>query len=631
MNLSRQAMIDAIDRESKLSDELFLEIVQVEDYLEKTELIEAVRAKCRETGRVQEFNNLLKAWQHKYSQLCKQEASNKTEFTDAPLVLNCGRYKATDTGVLIHDVSPNGTPTTSIACPHPILPVERLINIDSETEKLKIAFFKDARWSSLVADCNTVYNKNNISSLADRGILVTSENARELVRYLAEVVSLNAAEIPLYRSLSRLGWVDGEFAPYIKDVKYDGDADFKNVYSHVRNQGDFDKWKEHVLKLRKDLNIRLMLAASFASPLIELVGALSFVLHIWGTTGFGKTVSLMVAASVWGNPEMGCLTRTMNMTQNAMARTAAFLRNLPFCADELQQIKTRWNNTYDQLIMYLTEGIDRGRAKTRGGVEEMRTWKLAFVLTGEEPITRSVSGGGVRNRVIEVECDRKIIQDGNYTANLVKDNYGFAGQLYIEYIQKHCKVDELRSRFRELTAEILREADTTDKQASSMALMLLADELACKCVFGDEPLRVQDVKGFVISERMIRTEERAYQEVLALIARNRNKFAPDAQDCWGRIDDDTVMINKQVLEQEMRKLGFEFNAVKKAWAKEGYLIRNSQGRVLHQTTMYGVRTTCIKLFTPNGEDLTEEEHEIIEKIFQPDLDGLKKNILLRKK
>lgn len=44
-------MIDAIDRESKLSDELFLEIVQVEDYLEKTELIEAVRAKCRETGR----------------------------------------------------------------------------------------------------------------------------------------------------------------------------------------------------------------------------------------------------------------------------------------------------------------------------------------------------------------------------------------------------------------------------------------------------------------------------------------------------------------------------------------------------------------------------------------------------
>ena len=65
-----KAMIDAIDRESKLSDELFLEIVQVEDYLEKTELIEAVRAKCRETGRVQEFNNLLKAWQHKYSQLC---------------------------------------------------------------------------------------------------------------------------------------------------------------------------------------------------------------------------------------------------------------------------------------------------------------------------------------------------------------------------------------------------------------------------------------------------------------------------------------------------------------------------------------------------------------------------------
>lgn len=621
MNLN-QSLINEINEQNKLSDELFIAIMETEDFLEKTEFIEAVRAKCRSVSRTQEFNNLLKAWQHKHTQKQKQAASNKTEFTDAPLVLNCGRYRATDTGVVLNDVSPSGMPITSVACPHPILPVERLVNIDSETEKLRIAFFKDAKWNSVVADCNTVYNKNSISCLADRGILVTSENARELVRYLSEVVSLNAAEIPLYRSISRLGWVGEDFAPYVEDIKYDGDADFKNIYNHVREEGDFSLWWEHVEQLREDVVIRLMLGASFASPLIQLVGALPFILHLWGTTGFGKTVSLMVASSVWGDPEMGCLTRTMNMTANAMARTSAFLCNVPFCADELQQIKTNWD-TYDKIIMYLTEGIDRGRAKARGGVEELRTWKNAFIFTGEEPVTKGISGGGAKNRVIEVECDHKIINDGNHTANLVKANYGAAGKIFIRHVQQLLKDDEqtLRRQFKELTTEILRVTDTTDKQAASMALILLADKLSCECIFGGKPLTVDDVRDYLIPESMIRTEARAYQEIIALIARNQSKFFSDALDCWGKIEDDTVTINKQVLEQELNKMGFDFNAVKKGWAKEGLIEKNSQGRYVHDTKVGGVKTMYVKLKLDQTEDCTQDEIKELEGIFNEAVQG----------
>ena len=162
--------------------------------------------------------------------------------------------------------------------------------------------------------------------------------------------------------------------------------------------------------------MRLLLATSLASPLIERVGALPFVFHLWGTTSFGKTVSLMVAMSVWGNPESGCLTRSMNMTQNAMARTASFLYNLPFGADELQQIRSRWDN-FDNLVMYLTEGIDKGRAKAKGGIEELKTWRNCFIFTGEEPITKDNSGGGTKNRVIEVEVTKPIYESGYTVAN----------------------------------------------------------------------------------------------------------------------------------------------------------------------------------------------------------------------
>lgn len=598
MNI-KENLISEINKNDSFSDELFFEILETTDVLERAKFIEEVRRKCQEVGRLREFNNLLKAWILKSTQLTKQGGSNKTTFTDAPLQLNCGKWVANDLGVVLNDVTAQGIPITATACPHPILPVERYINIDTDTEKVKLAFFKDGRWREITVDCGVIFNKSSICQLADRGVIVTSESAKDLVRYLSDVISLNAQEIPLYRSIGRMGWIEGDFIPYNDSVKYDGDADFKSIYENVRECGSYDVWLEHIRELRHDINIRLVLAASFASPLIEVVGALPFILHLWGTTGFGKTVSLMVASSVWGNPEMGCLTRTMNMTANAMARTSCFLYNIPFCADELQQIKQNWN-TYDSLIMYLTEGIDRGRAKARGGVEQTKTWRNSFIFTGEEPITKGASGGGVKNRVIEVECESKIIPDGNHTANLVKANYGHAGKLFIAHLSHVIETDKqsIVDRYKTLFKGILEATDTTDKQALSMALMLLADEIACECIFEDEPLTIEQIKGYVVSESAVRIEDRAYDELVSLIGRNVNKFSEYSSDAWGKIAENVAIINKQVLEQELVKLGFDFGSVKKGWDKRGYIIKNSVGRYVHQTRVNGVKGNYIKIQLP---------------------------------
>lgn len=603
----KKDLIEQINKNDDFTDDLFFEILETADVLERAQFIEQIRRKCQEVGRLREFNNLLKAWILKSTQLQKQGNSNKTQFTDAPLQLNCGRWRADDLGVVLNDVTAQGVPITITACPHPIIPIERYINLDTDTEKIKLAFFKDSRWREVTVDAGTVLNKTSIIQLADRGVLVTSESAKDLVKYLSDVISLNAREIPLYNSIGRLGWIDGDFIPYNDSVKYDGDADFKSIYDNVTYEGSYDLWLEHIKELREDINIRLVLAASFASPLIEVVGALPFILHLWGTTGFGKTVTLMVASSVWGNPEMGCLTRTMNMTANAMARTSAFLYNIPFCADELQQIKQSWNN-YDSLIMYLTEGIDRGRAKARGGVEQTKIWRNSFIFTGEEPITKAASGGGVKNRVIEIECDKKIIQDGNYTANLVKANYGYAGRAFIAHLNHLINTDKqsIIDRYKTLFKGILSATDTTDKQALSLALILLADELASKFIFKDTALTIDDVKSYVISENAVRVEERAYNEVVNLISRNINKLNEYATDSWGKIYDDVVTINKQVLEQELNKMGFDFGSVKKGWDKRGYIIKNSAGRYIHQTKVNGVRGNYIKIQLPTEFEETNE-------------------------
>ncbi len=533
---------------------------------------------------------------------------NVTHFTDSPITLHCGDWQADNNGIY--------TKEGKLVCPHPILPVERLVNIDNGTEKLKLAYCRDGKWREIVVDCTTCFHKQNIITLADRGIFVTSETAKDLVKYLSDLMWLNmdtperaqreseryfneytahAYPIPVSRSIGRLGWIDDEFAPYVDDIHYDGDMDFASLYENIGTKGSREAWFNLMKDLRQNVVIRLMMAASFAGVLVERAGTLPFIFHLWGTTSFGKTVSLMVAMSIWGNPELGGLTRSMNMTTNAMARTAAFLHNLPFAADELQQIKNRWDS-YDSMIMYLTEGIDRGRARAHGGgVEEVKTWRNCFIFTGEQPITQENSGGGTKNRVIEVEVTKPLYQSGFHVANTVRDNYGFAGKEYIDYIKQLPKV-AIQAKLQLYADEIMRNCDTTDKQAYSMALLLTADHYACEFLFTEETaLTVEQIRPYLHSNKTVDVAERAYEWCMNWVAKNSNRFTPIANDVYGKMDDKHVWIVKDVLVQVMHEAGYEFNAVSRKWAESGYLVKNSQGKLMHRTTINSVHTNCVKL------------------------------------
>ena len=267
--------------------------------------------------------------------------------------------------------------------------------MDTATERITLAYFKSASWQTITVDRAVCANVNKIvDALSQYGIEVTSDNAKNLVRYISDCVGLNPKTLEPKKSINRLGWVGNSFTPYAADIRYEGDMDYEVIFRNVRQEGSFETWKSLCEDLRRNLPLRMMMAASFASVLLEPLRVLPFVLHVWGTTGTGKTVALMVAMSIWGNPKMGGLVKTMNMTKNAIMRNAAFLCSIPFAGDELQTIKDKWQGNFDQLIYQITEGVDRGRARAYGGVEDTKTWKNSFLFTGEEPITKANSGGG---------------------------------------------------------------------------------------------------------------------------------------------------------------------------------------------------------------------------------------------
>ena len=516
---------------------------------------------------------------------------NRTTFPAQPFALNAGDWIADGDGVKRMVQDRNGNQKAEYASHIPVMPLEILQNTEDGTEKIRIGFYKYGMWNKILAPRSTVASNVKIVELADMGLDVTSENAKLLVKYLAEVTALNMDAIPVVKSSRHMGWAGTAFIPYTDDTKLDSELQYKDLTASVSSKGDLDEWIRFTGELRKNKILRLTLDASFASPLIAKVNALPFVLHLWGGTGVGKTVGVMAAASIWGNPRPGKLTRTMNMTVNSMMQMASVLRNLPFFGDELQTIKSRYEN-YDRLIMQVTEGINRGRM-TDTAMQQQMTWENAFVFTGEEPCTQNVSGGGVKNRVIEIECTGKVVDNGNSVVNFINRNYGLAGPEFIRFLSD-CSIQEL---FDTKMKEILDNTATSEKQAMAMAMIMTADALAGLAFYpGEAALTVEDVKPFLKAQTDIDAAERAYREIIGVIMEHEANFKPDVNTAhWGRMGTDSVLINKSVLIRELRSIGFNFDAVKKKWAEQGYLLKSTSGKYANCTWVDGEKSYYVRL------------------------------------
>lgn len=554
---------------------------------------------------VNAVNERIKMARQRYQAAQRGAGSKWTVFRDAPFPpLRCGQWDCTDLGVWRYDIDAFGAKTRITACAHAIAPTARLVNVDTGAEHLQLHYLKDGAWRQLVASRSELADKGLIvRRIADKGVEVTSENARELVRYISEVVSLNPDMLSGRKSIDHLGWVSrSAFAPYDDGIVFDGDDRFAPVFRAVREQGHFEVWRA-AMRAQRQFNplFRVVMAASFASPLLELLDALPFVLHLWGGTGAGKTVAAMCAMSIWGDPDKGKLMWSLDSTKVFFGQAAAFLRNIPFYGDEMQTVSEKYMSM-DKLIMYLCEGVDRGRGAASGGIQSTKQWRNAFLFTGEQSISSDASGGGVKNRLIEVQLKDgdALVCDGNATVGIITQNFGHAGKKYIEAVRQK-DVSDLRARYRELQKSLMERTDTTNKQAYSMAAMLLADEIACECIFpGDAPLTVDDVACYLQTRQEVDVAARAYDWTINWIARNPDRWKDTGYgERWGKLDDAVATINRDVLTEALNGAGYPYTAVIAAWGERGLIQRTTQGRNLHNVSYSGVKTYCIKLVLPS--------------------------------
>lgn len=582
-----------------------------EDKFMLRQLCEKMKAKAGALG-VKAFMSLWNAYCEMMAQQSGMKLDNATNFDGQPLELFSGEYICDEYGVMVQDKYGYEQPV----CRHPIMPIQRLVNIDSGEERLELAFKKGRSWRSSIVEKSVIASSSSILHLAANGIMVNSENAKALSTYLLEIENLNYDSLPEQKSVGRLGWVGNHgFSPYVDGLAFDGENNFKHIFSAVKSSGDRQEWVDTMIELRKEKTAgRIVLATSFASAILEPCGLLPFFFHLWGSTETGKSVALMIAASVWASPRLGEYITTFNSTLVGQEMMASFLNSLPMCIDELQIQSSAGIKDFDKIIYQLTEGVGRTRGAKTGGLQKVNTWKNCFITNGEHPISNANSGGGAVNRIIEFECEQPVYSDLPEMCRVITQNYGFAGHEFVEYLQSDGAIDRVNNLQKKYYREILKNGGT-DKQSASVSAILAADHIATELIFKDgNNLTVEDMAKIMLKKEDVNVNKRAYDYILELVARNPNKFHPNENgdyqgEVWGKIDGEKIFIIKSVFDREMGYAGFNSSAFL-SWSKRVGLSAVKKDRRTICTRIGGSVTNCVCILRDFESQMEEVQDDV---------------------
>lgn len=586
--------LDRLDKDSILTERVFQELFDQEDEIKKARLMIALADRAEELGVKVKFNTILRAYKKVDREMRKKSPSlveNWTNFEGPYDNMRCGLWIASDHG--IYAQKEGGL--EDVACYHPILPIERLKNLETGDEQLKLAFKRNNRWEEIIVPKDLIATAGKITALSKRGVAVTSENAKLLVRFLSDVENFNDNQIQVQYSTSKLGWIKSGFIPYDTEIVFDGDSRFKQVFESIEQHGTRELWYEHIRQLRKTgkLEIKFMLAAAFASVLIGPLGALPFFVDLWGETEGGKSVTLMLACSVWASPDESRYIGDFKTTDVALEARADLLNNLPMMLDDTSKTSSRIRDNFEGIVYDLCSGKGKSRSNKELGMNRENRWRNAILTNGERPLNSYVTQGGAINRILEVECGEKVYRDPQTTAELVKKNYGFAGREFVSVLKK-IGFEEVERIQREIQRKIHND-EKMQKQSISLSIVLTADRIVTDHLFKDgQYISLDDAAQVLVDRNELSDNERCYQYILSEVDINRAKFDAMSQtnEKWGMIEHGYAVIYNNIFDSICKKGGFSRKAFL-SWADRNGLIQTQGGQLTKVKKAEGKTIRCV--------------------------------------
>ncbi len=312
----------------------------------------------------------------------------------------------------------------------PLLVEGRYRDIDEHTVTLALGWpTASGRWQSLPAPRSKVADARALVSLASHDAPVNSNNARDLVQFLADFEAANAGVLPEARVSGRMGWhgsaaercfLWGRNLIQVGGIEHTGafeaqaparwepgrihllvdDPGVRGLAEGYRAGGSWAGWVETFEAVLGFPKVVLGVYAALVPPLMGVLPTLSnFIVDWCGETSQGKTTTLRMAASVWGCPdERGAgILYSWDATRVFVERAAALADYLPLFLDDTK--RARRPEDVGRTLYDFASGVGRGRGSLRA---VQRTTRAHGVLlsTGEAPATSFTNDGGTRARTL---------------------------------------------------------------------------------------------------------------------------------------------------------------------------------------------------------------------------------------
>jgi hypothetical protein len=513
--------------------------------------------------------------------------------------------------------------------------VQRAADLDAAIEYVTIRWGSHMTgWSETTVERRLISDVRSIIALANGGLSVNSNNAKDVVGYLAHVLDYHQLAIPVTSVVSKCGWkrINGEDVFMLgqqslsisrQQVSLSPSADpdgFLDAMGPITTEPSWSKLKKQWVDLARRLGGMPVAAfgvgAAFLPPLLaDLKLAQNPILDFGGLSSCGKTSLITMAASVWGLPPeiLGGLIRPWASTPVFIERTAALCNDLPIFLDESHLGKAE---VVAGITYQYGNGTGKGRGNRDGGVQKTAKYRGVLFSAGEARLTDASNFDGVQGRVCGFWGNPFGVEDTDMITDINKTSttcYGIVGPLVLRHYMgdRPGNSKRVQNWFTKALARL--RPKTQDGIGARLAAICAAVEAAMH--LANDVLKLEwNVstivdKAFakVLGGRRVDSATAAMEYILSWTAGHRANFcggdeafptntwdAPTVRDVFGRMHEGHFAILPDCLQRTLEAAKIPFRSTIAHWHDRGWLthdkghltfqLRNGAGRQRYYLT-----------------------------------------------
>lgn len=346
-----------------------------------------------------------------------------------------------------------------------------------------------------------------------------------LRRSIPAYVANNQSPRPILATTCKTGWhKSGAFVLPNNvlggsDVRYQDSGKAAAIFS---NQGSLEAWQKEVAALCVGNPVLILsVCCALAGPLLAKVGVNGGGVHLVGDSSSGKSLAQLVAASVWGNPNV--FAASWDISKGGVEIEAASRNDTILILDEIKRADP---NKVQEMAYAIANGIGKSTMTREREGRAKLSWRVLALSSGERSLSEhaAIAGNsahaGAELRMVDVDAGNRKYRAFDYLHGMdgesfhrmltlaCTNHYGHTGVMMVTHLLKQAKKEWFVAAFVEQRKAFDTESAQAGRVADRFAVMALAGELAigygilpwpvgaaqaaCKLLFNEWLLRVGD-------------------------------------------------------------------------------------------------------------------------------------------